>query len=53
MSQQDVDALIKELLKRIDYFRAEFNITYGEVISVLELIKLDVYTELREVADEK
>lgn len=31
---------------RIDYFRQEFDISYAEVIGMLEIIKQDMYVEL-------
>ena len=37
---------------RIDYFRQEFDISYAEVIGMLEIIKQDMYMEIGKVDDE-
>ena len=34
-----------ELWNIVEYFRREFDLTYAEVIGVLEMIKLDIHDE--------
>ena len=41
-----------EIRRLIERFRLEYQITYGEVIGVLEILKLDMYSELREETEE-
>ena len=41
-----------ELHNRIDYFRKEFNLTYSEAISGLEIVKFDILQEMLEENEE-
>lgn len=49
----DIDALTNDLKSRIDYWRKEAELTYAEVIGVLEILKIDIYTEAVEQADDE
>lgn len=45
MSTEAVDAFCDELTRLIDRYRHEWNLTYGECVGALELIKHDVLEE--------
>lgn len=42
---EQIDALVSDLNKVIDRYRAEFNLTVAATIGVLECIKLDLWKE--------
>lgn len=50
MSKKGIEALSESIEDRIDYFRKEFDMTYGEVVGVLEFIK---FSMLRESFEDK
>lgn len=45
MSKEGTDALSEAIEDKIDYFRKEFEMTYGEVVGVLEFIKFNMLQE--------
>jgi len=49
----DIDALTNDLKARIDYWRKEAELTYAETIGVLEILKMDMYAEASEQADDE
>jgi len=46
-----VDRFIEDLEARIEYFRAEYDLTYSEAIGCLEIIKHELLEEMREDDD--
>jgi len=44
--------LIDALQLKIDYFRREYDLTYGEVIGALECLKLNLWDEVCEEREE-
>jgi len=48
MSKEAINRLSDALVAKIDYFRKEYNLTYGEVIGILECIKLSMWNETNE-----
>lgn len=48
---QQIEAMVVDLTKVIDRYREEFDITFAATIGVLEVIKLDLYQEIRESAE--
>ena len=54
MSAEAVDAFCDELTRLIDRYRHEWNLTYGECVGALELVKHDMLEEAcRETGDDK
>jgi len=49
----DSTEFLNEIYKTIDYFRHEFELPYKDVISSLEIAKLDMWKEMNEEAEEK
>ena len=52
MSTQAVDCLQERINKQIDYCRKEFDMTYAEVVGVLEIVKHDIWNETIEESEE-
>jgi len=48
MSQDAVNRLGEDIDDRIDYYRQEYEMTYAEIIGLLEMCKLDMYMEALE-----
>ena len=42
------DCFAKDLDRLIDYYRSEFDLTLGEAVGALELIKFDLMADSRE-----
>jgi len=42
---EQVSALATDLMKVIDRYRAEFNLTVAATIGTLEVVKLELFTE--------
>ncbi len=53
MSQNGRQYLFDQLQKMINYAKDEFDITYGEVIQVLEVQKLQLYMDSRDAEGEE
>ena len=45
-----VECFVTDMQARIAYWRKEANLSYAEAIGALEILKLDIYAEAREVA---
>ena len=53
MSKQDhIQEFQDEIYRKVDYFRYEFNVSYAEIIGVLEVIKTSLVNELLDEEDE-
>jgi len=52
MGASAVETLAIRIDKVINLYRNDKNITIAEIIGTLEVIKLDLYQELQELADE-
>lgn len=53
-SEQPNTVVLKDAFyKTIDYMRMEYNMTYEEVIGTLDMIKMDLYMECRDLATEE
>ena len=46
-----VNAFVNELHLKLEYFRAEFDLTYAEAIGCLELVKQELVLQVIEVAE--
>ena len=46
IERSQTDRLSDEIWKTINYFRKEYELTYSQMIGVLEIVKLDMYKEL-------
>jgi hypothetical protein len=46
-------ALATQLAKVLDYFREEFDLTYTDAVGVLEMLKLEIAAEARDLAREE
>lgn len=51
MSARGVKMLCDDISSRIDYYSDEFDMTYAEVIGVLEIIKADLVAEMAEIEE--
>jgi len=51
-SNAEQEQLITLMSERVDYIRKEFNATYLDVIGVLELLQMKLYTEMMEEVEE-
>jgi len=51
MSEKYSTRLYETIMKTLDYFRKEYNLTYAEVIGVIEIIKHTVILETYEEDD--
>ena len=51
-NHEAMERLAEAIVKQIDYHVAEYDLTYDQVIGGLEIIKLNMYRELIEGADE-
>ena len=49
MSEKGVEFLYDQLQKMINYAKEEFDITYGEVIQVLEMQKLQLFSDSQSI----
>ena len=43
---QRQDQISEQIWNRIDYLRKEYDVTFAEIIGVLELIKMDIYAQI-------
>ena len=49
----DVDVLRQELEKIIEYFSREYELSYAEIIGVVEVVKQNLYHEMIEVDEDE
>ena len=47
-----VEKLLAEFQKNVDYFRREFNITYIELLGILEVLKQHYWDEIKRNEEE-
>ena len=48
MDTDPITILQNAINEKLDYFRMEYNLSYAEVIGVLQIIIFDLYGELKE-----
>ena len=53
MIEFDIDVLRQELEKIIEYFSREYELSYAEIIGVVEVIKQNLYHEMIEVDEDE
>ena len=42
------DQVSQQLWERIEYCKAEYDITFAEMMGILELIQMDIYQQLQD-----
>ena len=52
MSKEAIDRLTEDITDRIDYYRQEYDLTYAETIGILAMIQMDLYTEIKDDAED-
>lgn len=53
MNEEPETQLVNELQRVINRFRAEYDIKYAAAIGCLEMVKLDLYQEGREMMEDE
>ena len=46
MHSETADKFESDIRERIEYFRTEFHLSYGEAVGILEILKFELLTEM-------